>query len=318
MGLTFGAATPDNSFPTRIYTIEYDGFADFPQYPLNFLADLNAFMGIMTLHGTYPFLTADQVSNAIQLTNTVGPTQTEYYVIPTEHLPLLDPVRAIPVMGKPIASLLEPNMEVLVNLGYGSTTQGWSPDPPNVRTEFGVIPPVPPEEIIAALSAGTQKGIAAFNTDMTTEVLPHLANLPSTLPNTVTTTLGEVGTDGASVLAGLQSSLSSPTSIIESLLEANLKVAYAGSNVAATVYATVFPTIDGVNAIVTAIPAYNVYLFGTGLLQAVNGDPVGGLINAFGRPIAANVGLATLLAGFELRVLQLAAQSIAADFQGLV
>src|ERR1700744_5324385 len=33
LGLSlFGTATPDNSFPTHIYTIQYDGFGDFPQY----------------------------------------------------------------------------------------------------------------------------------------------------------------------------------------------------------------------------------------------------------------------------------------------
>src|SRR5208283_1534747 len=65
LGFTFGTATPDNSFPTRIYTIEYDGFADFPQYPIDVLSDLNAFLGILTLHGQYPFLTPTELTNAV-------------------------------------------------------------------------------------------------------------------------------------------------------------------------------------------------------------------------------------------------------------
>ncbi len=37
LGLTFYGGTPaDTIYPTNIYTLEYDGFADFPQYPLNF------------------------------------------------------------------------------------------------------------------------------------------------------------------------------------------------------------------------------------------------------------------------------------------
>ena len=83
LGFTFGTATPDNSFPTRIYTIEYDGFADFPQYPVDVFSDLNAFIGILTLHGQYPFLTPTELAGAVQLTNTVGPTQTDYYIVPT-------------------------------------------------------------------------------------------------------------------------------------------------------------------------------------------------------------------------------------------
>lgn len=57
MGLDFYGSTPDNSFPTNVFTLEYDGAADFPRYPINFLADLNAFLGIQSLHGQYPSLT---------------------------------------------------------------------------------------------------------------------------------------------------------------------------------------------------------------------------------------------------------------------
>ncbi len=53
LGISFDGATPSSDYATQIYTIEYDGFADFPKYPLNFLSDLNAFLGIQSLHGTY-------------------------------------------------------------------------------------------------------------------------------------------------------------------------------------------------------------------------------------------------------------------------
>ena len=35
LGLDFYGATPENAYPTFNYTQEYDGFADFPRYPLN-------------------------------------------------------------------------------------------------------------------------------------------------------------------------------------------------------------------------------------------------------------------------------------------
>ena len=35
-----------NAFPTQTYTQEYDGMADFPQYPLDLLVDLNALKGV--------------------------------------------------------------------------------------------------------------------------------------------------------------------------------------------------------------------------------------------------------------------------------
>src|SRR5262249_20632520 len=48
LGIDFYGATPSNTpYTTNIYTIEYDGFADFPRYPLNIISDLNAVAGIV-------------------------------------------------------------------------------------------------------------------------------------------------------------------------------------------------------------------------------------------------------------------------------
>lgn len=309
----FGVATPDNSFETVIYTIEYDGFGGFPQYPLNIVSDINAFLGIIELHGRYPFLSPMELAptteggTAIELTNTVGPVQTRYFIVPTENLPILSPVRAIPIIGHPLAALMEPSLEVVVNLGYGSTTQGWSPDPPNVPTGFGVIPPVPPGEIISALAAGVQQGITDFR---------HEISLIG--PSDFTSLLPAADTGGLNrVLGGAQYSLSSPQNFVQSLLNANLKLFNTTSAVAASAYSTVLPTVDIVNAAVTAIPGYSISLFGDGILQAVNGDPVGGLTNAFGKPLAASVGLGVLMAGFEVRVFQHAASDIVTEINGL-
>ncbi|PJE21042.1 MAG: PE family protein, partial [Mycobacterium sp.] len=62
LGLDFYGATPSNTpYDVAIYTQEYDGFADFPRYPLNFISDLNAVVGIATVHTKYLSLTAAQV-----------------------------------------------------------------------------------------------------------------------------------------------------------------------------------------------------------------------------------------------------------------
>jgi PE-PPE domain/PE family len=313
LGLTFGTATPDNSFPTRIYTIEYDGFADFPQYPINVLSDVNAFVGIVELHGTYPFFSATQLlptsqgGIAIPLTNTVGPTQTDYFILPTQNLPLLDPVRAIPLIGNPIADLVQPDLRVLVDLGYGSTTQGWSPDAPNVPTPFGVIPPVSPITVAGALATGTQQGISAFASDISAMMSspPNLS--PAGLPGTL---MGSLGTGGAGVLPALTSALSSPTSFIAALQSANSNIVNGISSSASAAYATLLPTADIANALVTSVPSYDLNLFLDGVEQVVNGDPVGGLVYAFGAPVAANVALGTLATGFEFRVVEHAATTI--------
>ena len=318
LGFTFGTATPDNSFPTRIYTIEYDGFADFPQYPIDFLSDLNAFVGILTLHGQYPFLTGTEIGNAVQLTNTVGPTQTEYFIVPTsdllspglQGLPLLDPVRAIPVIGNPIADLAQPDLTVLVNLGYGSTTQGWSTGPPNVPTPFGVLPPVPLHDVLGALATAAPQGVNAFSAD-----LRGLLTSPPNLSH-VTSTIGSIETHLSAGMTGLTSALSSPDSFITALQAANAHWANAISGAASDAYSTLLPTADIVNALLTSVPAYDVNLFLSGVQQAISGDPVGGLVYAFGAPLAADTALFTLFTGFELRVLQHAAQQIVQAFTG--
>ena len=58
LGQTFNTApTASTTYPTTVYTQEYDGFADFPQYPLDFLSDLNADLGMFTQHFAYADLT---------------------------------------------------------------------------------------------------------------------------------------------------------------------------------------------------------------------------------------------------------------------
>jgi hypothetical protein len=302
LGFTFYGATPGNDFVTNIYTIEYDGFADFPQYPIDFFADLNALAGIYYVHGTYADLTPTQINSAIPLTNTVGPTLTNYYMIPNPHLPLLEPLRAIPVVGTPVADLLEPDTRVLVNIGYGSPDQGWSTGPPNVLTPFGLFPPVSPGAVLGDLVSGTQEGVGAFVSD-----------------------LGAAGS-GLS-LAGMSHTLSSialpslstPTSIpgfTTALQAANTHIVNTLTSAVSTGYAVLLPTADFATAALLSIPSYDVNLFLNGILQALNGDPVG-LIHAIGDPIAADVGLFTIAGGFEAIVLASAAESIVGDLTSL-
>ena len=66
-----------------------------------------------------------------------------------------------------------------------------------------------------------------------------------------------------------------------------------------TAYATLLPTADIATALALSLPSYDVNLFLDGITQAINGNPVQGLMNAFGYPIAANVGVTTIAVGFE-------------------
>jgi hypothetical protein len=48
------ATTPTTGIATDIYTGEYDGWANFPEDPSNIFADINALIGIETVHPYYP------------------------------------------------------------------------------------------------------------------------------------------------------------------------------------------------------------------------------------------------------------------------
>jgi hypothetical protein len=52
LGLTFSGPESSDLYPTDVYTQEYDGFADFPQYPIDPLSDINAVLGIAFQHTT--------------------------------------------------------------------------------------------------------------------------------------------------------------------------------------------------------------------------------------------------------------------------
>lgn len=66
---------------------------------------------------------------------------TNYYMITTPNgLPLLEPLRLIPGIGNPLADLLQPDLTMLVNLGYGDPHYGYSTAPADVQTYFGLFP----------------------------------------------------------------------------------------------------------------------------------------------------------------------------------
>jgi hypothetical protein len=55
LDLSFNGAEPTNTpFHTDVITRQYDGLVDFPLYPLNLIADLNAVLGFFYVH-LYPF-----------------------------------------------------------------------------------------------------------------------------------------------------------------------------------------------------------------------------------------------------------------------
>jgi PE-PPE domain len=290
LGITFNGATPADLYPTTIYTQEYDGFADVCRYPIDFLCDINSVLGIEYVHGTYMNFTPAQIDSGFLLPGSQAlgaDTLTNYYMIPTADLPLLDPVRDIPIIGNPIADLLQPDLTYLVNLGYGDPLYGWSTDPANVPTPFGLFPSSSAfEQLPGLLTSGAEQGIQNFIGDFTgTGPNPVTLSSPTALldPSSGTTT---ALTDPLMALSNL---FKDPASLVTDFNN----LVNTLSSVASTAYGTLLPTADVVNALVTTLPAYDVSLFEQGL-------EAGNLLDAIGQPIATDLYLFPLAAGFEV------------------
>jgi hypothetical protein len=144
--------------------------------------------------------------------------------------------------------------------------------------------------VLADLVTGTQQGISAAGSDLSGLSLSDVSN---------------VLTSHLSPSFNVPSfpSWSSIDDFITAVQTANTNFTNDFSTNLANAYAKLQPTIDIANALVTSVPSYDANLFLDGVLQMANGAPVQGLVNAIGMPIAAEVGLATLLAGYELFVL---------------
>lgn len=267
LGITFSGAGPSDLYQTDIYSHEYDGFADFPQYPINFLSVLNAIMGIAFSHTTYLGLTSEQIDNAIQLPTSVADSLTNYYMIPYDGLPLLDPPLLLGSAGKAFYDLLEPVTRILVNLGYGNIEHGWSQGYADVPTPIGFLPDSDvlsglANELPQALVNGWQQGVSAFFDDILHPSDPSPAFLDQ---------LGRF----ADTLAGTQFAefFSTPTTW-QDLFETFPPH-------------TGLPPLDVASALLFTLPELNFNIFMSELAD-------GNLLDAIGLPIAVSLGIVPL------------------------
>jgi PE-PPE domain len=294
LGVSFDGATPADSYPTDIYTLEYDGLADFPRYPIDFFSDLNAFLGFAEIHGTYlnggvdgSGPTAEQIANAILLPGSAadGATDslTNYYMI-DETAPLVS------LLPQSLQELLGPDLTYLINLGYGDGSLGYSDTPADVATPFGLFPDVSLSTVLSTLATDTEQGFEnlASGTDPYSSAVDTAASSATSLPD---------------LLSALEADAANPAASLTDFVNAI-------SSAASTLYSTLLPTADIINALLTSIPAYEVSLFTDNLAT-------GDLIDAIGLPIAADTALNTLAAGFEYDIISSAISSITADFSGL-
>jgi diacyltrehalose acyltransferase len=99
---------------------------------------------------------------------------TEYFLIPTQDLPLLEPLRETPLLGPAMADLIQPDLRVLVDLGYDRA------DPSDVATPADLSSPdIDWTTVTQNLELGAQQGWIAAEVDL--GLLPQ-SDLPDIYP----------------------------------------------------------------------------------------------------------------------------------------
>jgi hypothetical protein len=147
-GIEFNGAEPtDAGIPTIDIANQYDFVADFPQYPINGLADLNAYLGFIYAHAAYgdgplpeeiPAIwpPSEPLSGPFADEYVLGSTEivkqvdgdTTFYFIPTTELPLLDPLRSLGV-PESVLNIFQPALQVIVEAGYDRSIPFGDPTP---------------------------------------------------------------------------------------------------------------------------------------------------------------------------------------------
>jgi hypothetical protein len=208
-GVTLPATPADTPYTTDIYSIEYSGASDYPQYANNIFADLNAVDGYVDLH---PYLLTNWPAyfNPAELAGAVAQPvsadytgNTSYFLIPTQDLPLLDGLREAPGAPSAYADLIQPDMRVLVDLGYN-----WTGDANVVTPAVWTSPNIDTTAVDSYLVAGADQGMIAALVDL--GILPQsdlsgLSDLYPYVPDVSDLQMGALSNDALASLDATQS-----------------------------------------------------------------------------------------------------------------
>jgi hypothetical protein len=211
---TFGVPSPTNTCGhtdgtpcATDFALQYDGVADFPEYPINGLATLNALAGFEYIHGTYlapddgeavtvtPYgYTVQEVQDAVAAATALnGCTpanycqrhgDTIYVTLPARTLPIMQPALDLgaatgtSVLVIPVVDLISPFTQTLIETGYDRTDYG-------APTPLRIIPRINPITLTTDLIKDVPEGIhAALNPGL--DPLPG-SEVPAPDSSTVTT-----------------------------------------------------------------------------------------------------------------------------------
>lgn len=156
---------PDTPYRTVIVNGEYDGWGDYPDRPTNVLSVVNALLGTVYVHGRYESipggldLAAVPRANITTVVNSLGGSTTSY-LVPTEKLPLVQPLRDIGI-PEPVVAAIEKPLKVVVDDGYSRNDVAHTAAVvPRSATSLRADPPLEsvvgqPDSVAAESEAGT-------------------------------------------------------------------------------------------------------------------------------------------------------------------
>lgn len=180
---------PVTEYDTTVVTGEYDGFADFPDRPLNLLADLNAVAGIVAVHVPTMLSNLDNVpaENITSTTNALGGVTTSY-LIPAETLPL---VKMLPFLKSQEAKLKK-----IIDKGYtrndakaaSASSAGSSPVDTSVSTVAAAV-----ADTGAGSEVSTPVGQPSGSVPAASSTAAKLTASPSKAGSRVAATAGGLG-----------------------------------------------------------------------------------------------------------------------------
>jgi PE-PPE domain len=151
IGWTFdGPEQTDTQFHTDVIIRQYDPIADFPLYPLNPIATLNALLGLNYVHAFFSDVSLEPDPTATPaVVSQHG--DTTYHFFETKDLPLFGPLRTLGV-PESLINVVEPFFRVLVELGYDRSISPGEPTPARL------IPSLDPAKVITDLVAAVGEG----------------------------------------------------------------------------------------------------------------------------------------------------------------
>jgi len=170
MGDLTGAEPTDAGIPTIDIANQYDFVADYPQFPIDPVSDLNAIFGLIYAHAAYGdgplpeevpavWPPSEPLSGPFASEYTLGSTEivkqvdgdTTFYFIPTTELPLLDPLRSLGV-PESVLNIFQPALQVIVEAGYDRSIPFGDPTPAEL------IPTIDPVTFTLELENGIVQG----------------------------------------------------------------------------------------------------------------------------------------------------------------